>query len=175
MNILDQMATAVDKKAQKPIALISPLPNPVSDDGFLQYKTVEKLSDVTASPGTGTVLCFNDDETGKQLLKCLTEFPDLFDFSPVVLTGVANAEYSTNFESATWAFEKLGYHSVIADAVEFKRRKELLDAESKNPGYEKERSRWTRSNGNVKELTKVGVRGVVEDDIDTAEDEGSAT
>lgn len=151
MNIFDGLTEKIDRNEDNklPERLIAPYGDKLPEDGLLQYVAVETIADVIALSGPKAVVVLRDDQT--RLLSCLSEYPDLFGFRAVVLSGVPGATYSGEFDSITWQLPRVAYHSVVNDLLEVGRRAELADKkETDDSIYKTEMSRITRKSGDVK-------------------------
>jgi len=151
MNIFDGLTEKTDRSNNKelPERLIAPYGEKLPEDGLLQYVAVETIADVIALAGPKAVVTLRDDQV--RLLSCISEYPDLFGFRAVVLSGVPGATYSGEFDSITWQLPRVAYHSVVNDLLEVGRRAELADKKEIDGSiYKTEMDRITRKSGDVK-------------------------
>jgi hypothetical protein len=151
MNIFDGLTEKLDKSTatELPERLIAPYGDKLPEDGLLQYMAVETIADVIALSGPKAVIVLRDDQ--KRLLSCIAQYPDLFGFRAVVLSGVPGATYSGEFDSVTWELPRVAYHSVVNDLIEIGRREELAGKEKIDSSiYKTEMNRITRKSGDVK-------------------------
>lgn len=152
MNVFDQMHRAVDVRQVKPILMIMPTTEKVTEDGLLEFVTIERLTDLTQTFKANTVVMFRPDQ--KRLLELLCAYSDVFAVDPVVLSGVPAATYSADFESVTWDLPRMAYHSVVNDLLEAGRRASDAAEDVKHSSiYATEVAAVTRKSGDVKVFT----------------------
>lgn len=143
------------KASALPIRMVAPLPGIMPDDSVVKFVTIESIKDVLDADERA-VLLFGPDQ--QELLQCVVDHPALFDFNPMVLSGVPTADYSAQWESATYSLERVAFASLVNDLVERGRVASALADQNTTP-YEKEKKQYTRKDGGVKELKDVRIAG----------------
>lgn len=152
MDLFNLMAEKVDKPQERPYRMVCPSSEAVPQDGMLKYITIETLGDLLAEMPANTVIMFRDDQ--KDLLQCVVDYPHLFGWDAIIVTGVPGVAYPPEFESVTWQLNRLPYHTVVNDLVELERRHVELAEEKKGSSiYEKEKAQYTRKSGDIKAFT----------------------
>jgi len=139
-------------KDQKPTkaVYVAPKTRELPDDGILDYKVVSTVYDI-GTLETGDVVQF-DGET-PDLMKCVLENTKLFGITPYYLAGLPGADYTPEFDAATWSLSRISYSSALEElSTEYK----AAAAERARTAtvHDVERSGYVRANGNVKEQTK---------------------
>lgn len=145
----DRNHSEIEKGASSPrkMLFVAPATEKSPEDGVLTYSTVETLFDV-ARVAERSVILFRADQL--PMLKCLAENEVLFDIELRVLTGLPATDYSADFDSTTWALEKVAYVPFLSEL----RLAAEMDAQLKAQNataYDRERTSYTRKTGEVKE------------------------
>jgi hypothetical protein len=139
--------------------LVAPEPNVIPVDGSVSFIVVETIRDIIDAPKSA-ILLFPSDKF--ELLQCIVDYADQFDFVPYVLSGLPSADYDQQFESRTFTLERVSYTSLVNELLETARIQKSLAA-SQETVFEKEKKQYTRSSGSVKELSNVRVAGKPDD------------
>lgn len=158
MDILAQLETSrrvSNAKTDKPRIMLAPKPDEVPEDGVLKYVVVSGVAEL-ANLEAGVVYLFGSDSDSVETLSVLVDHPNLFPFTPIVLDGVARADYGAAFTTATWMCEKVSYHTLIGDVTEETRRRVDIVQRDEKP-FDKERRARTTKTGDVRPFTKFGV------------------
>lgn len=147
MEVEVEKASNEGKVKQPKMLFVGPAAAASPDDGVLTYSTIETLFDVANIPERSVVL-FRDDQT--PVLKCLCENEALFGIEMRVLSGLPDTDYSVDFESASWALEKVAYIPFLSELRLAADMEQQLAAQNSTT-YDREKAAYTRKTGEVKE------------------------
>jgi hypothetical protein len=154
--IIDMLAGSMDDKNDaKRIRFVCPsLPIVPSDSvfDFVSFTDLKGLIAELDEPSSQRVLMVSEKEY--PVLELWSSNLDLFERMPVLMTGIPDANYESDFDAITYDFERAAYHSVVAEALEYVRREDsMTEQEKEDSVIKKEQSTFTRKNGTVKEFT----------------------
>lgn len=177
---LEDIVEAYDRKHGQKIGVdevhktlfVCPAGDELPSDGVLNYVTIETVFDLANVPDRSVVV-IRPDQLG--ILKCVAENTTVFKLDVRVLTGLPGAAYGTEFEAATWAFEKVAYAPFISELRVASEIESQLAAQSQSQ-HDAEKERYSRKDGSVKEhrdftVASVGVKAVPVGDDDVADEE----
>lgn len=157
-NVTEIEEQSTERKQRS--VLISGYVNSAPSD-VINFVEVTNLEDVLKSRSFTDCLMFKEELC--DIIRMIVDYPSVFDFRLVVLSGVPDCDYSSAFESACYNRARVSFHSVVNDVREQMERERGVLSES-NGIYGKEQARIRRSDGSVKELGEVA-RGHDESDI----------
>lgn len=151
MNLEQFINDEVVPKSVVKTLFVAPLGAEIPDDGMLEYSSVEKVYDLSATPDRNVVLF---SPAALPVLKCITENSVLFGLELRVLSGLPKTEYTSDFDSIVWNLERVAYSPLLNELRVQSDIEKQLESQSVFQ-HDDERKSFTRSNGSVKELRDV--------------------
>lgn len=141
---------------------VFPAADELPNDGMIKYMTVETIFDLAKVPSHVGV-AFREDQL--DILKVVADHPDLFDIDISVLSGVPDSIYTSEFEHAVWAYDKVAYAPLIAELA-LDARSAQITAAADETVHDGERRQTIRKTGLPKVHTGYAVNGVAADGAD---------
>lgn len=148
-----ESAASVDSSGSEddlPVFFVAPLPAVLPNDGFVKFIPVVQLSDFSA---------LEDRSCGCFPIECLpilsfgSEYPSLVRGRMIRLDGIPEADYSVEFDSATWRMHRVSYPALLSElAMALDVQKQLKAREA--TAYDRERAQVLRADGSVKEANQ---------------------
>lgn len=107
------------------VQLIAPVAERVAEGEHVKLTTLDSLPAVVGLPVAGAVCIPN-----ARLMNLALANADLIGVAFVKLTDYPNAEYTPEFERATWDLPTVSYNELLADVASERRRKVSAEAQA---------------------------------------------
>jgi len=149
MDLQREILRTEQAKGDKPDVkqiLVCPATPELPNDGmlnFIRIATVFDLKDVS----DGTVVQFSHDQIS--ILKLIADNSAVMNLDVKVLVGLPEAEYTSDFDSATWQQQRIAYQPFLTDLRLARDMKKQMDEANMTP-YAIERKLVERKSGSVK-------------------------
>lgn len=128
---------------------VAPKPREIPNDGFTRYDVLTSIYQFQDAPERSCILV-NDEDI--PVLKVVCDNPSIFGLHLIRIEGIAGADYSPEWEAATWALDRVSYNALVAEFSMVAEAEQALKARDATV-HDREKEQYTRANGSVKDNT----------------------